>query len=59
MNNLFILCGQSKVETQNLASHKQRCAIMQGEYMAVVAAVFLGRRKILRLYRADAIIALI
>ena len=58
MNNLFILRGQSKVETQNLASHKQRCAIMPGEYMAVVAAVFLGRRKILRLYRADAIIAL-
>jgi len=31
---------------------------MLGEYMAVVAAVFLGRRKILRLYRADAIIIL-
>ena len=58
MNNLVILRGQSKVETQNLASHKQRCAIMLGEYMAVVAAVFLGRRKILRLYRADAIIIL-
>ena len=31
---------------------------MLGEYMPVVAAVFLGRRKILRLYRADAIIVL-
>ena len=58
MNNLVILRGQSKVETQNLASHKQGRAIMLGEYMAVVAAVFLGRRKILRLYRADAIIIL-
>ena len=58
MTDCAISCGKSKVETQNLASHKQRCAIGLGEYMAVVAAVFLGRRKILRLYWADAIIIL-
>ncbi len=58
MTQLAILHAQNKVETQNLASHKQGCAMNRGEYMYVVVATLLGRRKILRLYLADANIIL-
>ena len=34
-----------KVETQNLASHKQECAINRCDYVPVITAVFAGRRK--------------
>ena len=35
-----IICGQTKVETQNLASHKQGCAINKCDYMPVIAEFF-------------------
>ena len=35
-----IMHWQSKVETQNLASHEQVCAIKWGEYMPAIAAFF-------------------
>ena len=54
-----IICGQTKVETQNLASHKQGCAINKCEICLSLLSFLLGRRKILRLYWADAIIILI
>ena len=34
-----IICGQTKVETQNFASHKQGCAINKCDYMPVNTAV--------------------
>ena len=58
MTQLAILHAQNKVETQNLASHKQGYAMNRGEYMYVVVANLLGRHKILRLNRADANIIL-
>ena len=33
-----VIRNQSKVETQNLASHKQGYAINRGDYMSVIAA---------------------
>ena len=33
-----VIRRQSKVETQNLASHKQGYAINRGDYMSVIAA---------------------
>ena len=45
-----IVCGLTKVETQNLASHKQVCTINWGEMCLSLLSLFLVRRKILRLY---------
>ena len=53
-----IICGQTKVETQNLASHKQGRAINRCEICLSLPRFLLGRRKILRLYWADAIVIL-
>ena len=35
-----IICGQTKVETQNLASHKQGCAINRCDYAPAITALF-------------------
>ena len=32
-----VIRGQSKVETQDFASHKQGCPINRGDYMPVIA----------------------
>ena len=35
-----VICGLTKVETQNFASHKQGCAINWGDYVPVITASF-------------------
>ena len=45
---------QTKVETQNLASHKQKIPMDLHNNMQISPRLLLGRRKILRLYRARA-----
>ena len=39
-NTLYCYAQMKKVETQNLASHKQECAIYWGDYVPVITAVF-------------------
>ena len=39
-NTLYCYALKEKVETQNLASHKQECAINWGDYVPVITAVF-------------------
>ncbi len=50
-----VILSQTKVETQNLASHKQECAINRCETCLSMLRFLLVRRKILRLYKADAV----
>ena len=60
MMDMFVLylCMQ-KVETQNLASHKQRGAINGGEDMSAVAAFFPRETQDFASLQADASIDLI
>ena len=50
-----VILSQTKVETQNFASHKQGCAINRCETCLSMLRFLLVRRKILRLYKADAV----
>ena len=51
-----VIRRQAKVETQNLASHKGGCVINLGDKCLLLLRLLLVRRKILRLYWADAVI---
>ena len=51
-----IIRRQAKVETQNLASHKQGFAICRGDYMPVIAAFTARETQNLASLQADAII---
>ena len=46
---------QTKVETQDFASHEQKIPMDLHNNMQISARLLLGRRKILRLYKARAI----
>ena len=55
-NTLYCYAQMEKVETQNLASHKERKHLFLSVFTAsAYCNGLIGRRKILRLYWADAI----
>ena len=55
-NTLYCYAQMEKVETQNFASHKERKHLFVSVFIACVYCNgLIGRRKILRLYWADAI----